>query len=378
MAAGGDDPRDGLPGPDGPSPAPAVGAGDGPGSAPRPVATPGAGFASALAAAFRRHRPQGSTRWNFSAAFTRLEERFGTAAPGPHAGAGGAGEAEGLPEAAPGDAPGGAGAPGTRSTLHRLADRYVTARVQPWIEEIAATAARRATEEALAREDRSVREGFGTTVEAFRFLGARVEALEDASARRRSPVDAVWALAPPPPTAAWAAPVLGWLRGSPPPGTVLHGECGDGGLVRALVDGGVEARGAEPRGAAAWRAAAQGVAVEVGEVGDALRPLATGSLGGLVLSGIVDRAPLDDLVALVALATDRLAPGAPLVVLGTAPAAAASGWAAVARDLLPGRPLHPETWELLLGRAGYLGVGRLEPADGTPTDTFAVGARRPS
>lgn len=349
---------------------------------------PPPGFLAELAEAFRRRRPQGTARWNFSDAFTRLEQRFGATQPDalpPTATAASTGTAAGSPVAEP-----------SHSLLHRLGDRYVAARLRPWIEEWAAAAAQAATEQALAeglaRIEEALAEGFDATVEAFRFLGARVEAMEDAALRRRDPVDAVAWLAPPPALGEWSGPVVEWVGGVHPAGEVLHGECGDGALVVALAEAGMAVRGAEPRGAVAWQAAERGVDVHVGPVAELLGSLPAGSLGGLVLSGVVDRAPLEELVALLDAATERLAAGAPLVIVGTRPEAVATGWDAVARDLLPGRPLHPETWELLLTRAGYVEVGRLGagPAggggergsgrDGTAADvgTYAVKGRRPS
>lgn len=346
-----------------------------PGDETLPGGTPPGGIAAELGAAFRRLRPQGSDRWNFAAAFARLEERYGRPSP--------AGDLEAAGTDPGGEAPpaggpvGGGEAVPDRSRLHRLADRYVTERLEAWIADLATAAADRATAAALAREHGSIAEGFDAAVEALRFLGARVERLEDAAGRRRDPVDAVGTLAPPPQLAAWTAPVVGWVRGARPPGPVLHGECGDGELVAALAAAGVAARGVEPRGAAAWRAADRGAAVHVGGVAELLASLPEGSLGGLVLSGVVDRAPLDELVALVGTATARLAPGAPLVVLGTWPEAAATAWSAAAGDLLPGRPLHPETWELLLARAGYADVGRLGPEGPADPGSFAVKAKMP-
>ncbi|HUA96065.1 MAG TPA: hypothetical protein VMB82_11135, partial [Acidimicrobiales bacterium] len=206
-------------------------------------------------------------------------------------------------------------------------------------------------------------------------LGARVEQLEDAVARRSTPVDAVGALAPTP-TGSWVHPVADWLVDLGPDGPVLHGECGGGELVVALAAAGIDARGVEPRGDTAWQAADQGVPVVVGELPDLLAVQAPGSLGGLVLSGVVDRVPIEELVALVEVSAARLAEGAPVVVVGTSPEAAA-GWDPAARDLLPGRPLHPETWELLLARAGFVDVGRLG-AGFEPGPVYVVTARRPS
>jgi hypothetical protein len=341
------------------------------GSNEPPVAPSSDSFADELAAAFRRHRPQGSARWNFSAAFTRLEERFGSRPAAPDLGNGAVPESEGAVGGA-----NGTGAPaGARGLLHRLADRYVTGRLQPWIAEQVGASPDRATEDALADERKAVAEGFDAVIEALRFLGARVEQLEEAVARRSAPVDAVGALAPTP-TGSWARPVADWLVALSPEGPVLHGECGGGELVVALAAGGIDAKGVEPRGDIAWQAADQGAPVVVGELPDLLGGQPPGSLGGLVLSGVVDRLPIDELVALVEVSGARLADGAPVVVVGTNPEAAA-GWDAAARDLLPGRPLHAETWELLLARAGFVDVGRLElGSDGGPV--YVVTARRPS
>ena len=99
---------------------------------------------------------------------------------------------------------------------------------------------------------------------------------------------------------------------------MVHGECGDGELALALMAAGLPC-GAEPRRAVAWRAAERGVDVHLGPVPRSCWPsVPAGTLGGVVLSGVVDRLTVEDLVALLALATDRLGEGAPLVVVGTA------------------------------------------------------------
>lgn len=344
---------------------------------------PPAGFLAELAAAFSRRCPQGTARWNFSDAFTRLEKRFGAATPG---------------SATPGSPTPPAPVPSTgpqaveqsHSMLHKLGDRYVAERLRPWIEELAAAATERALAAGLGRIEGELAGGFDATVEAFRFLGARVEAIEDLATKEREPVDAVAWLAPPPALGEWSGPVADWIAGAHTVGEVLHGECGEGELAVALSEAGLTVRGAEPRGAVAWEAAERGTDVYIGPIAGLLGSMVAGSLGGLVLSGVVDRATLGELVGLLDLATERLAAGAPLVIVGTRPEAVTTGWDAVARDLLPGRPLHAETWELLLTRAGYVEVGRLLPAPArgggergsgrasAGGDTYAVKGRRPS
>ena len=127
-------------------------------------------------------------------------------------------------------------------------------------------------------------------------------------------------------------------------------------------------------GAFAWAAAGRGLRVHLGGVAPYLESLGEGSLSGIVLSGVLDRVALEDQVGLVDLAAGRLAAGGALVLIGTRPAAAASGRDALAQDLLPGRPLHPETWALLLDRAGFGAVEPLEAPEGT-ADIYAVGGR---
>jgi hypothetical protein len=112
--------------------------------------------------------------------------------------------------------------------------------------------------------------------------------------------------------------------------------------------------------------------VGVGDALERLGALAPGSLGALVLSGIVDRAPLTGLLGLLDRAAGRLGPGAPVVVIG---AGADHPGPPAARDLLAGRALHRETWVVLLERAGFAEVAPLEGGDGRLG--FAVAARAP-
>jgi hypothetical protein len=325
---------------------------------------PPAEFLDELAEAFGRLRPQGSARWNFAAAFTRLEGSFGAES----------GElADDADPLRSGEEPR-APAPGQSQRAVRRAADPIISRIQPWIEARAAEAASAATRQALAEGTARIDDGFDAAVEALRFLAARVEALEDAAARRTAPVEGPAWLVTPPELAEWVGPASGWLAGSPG-GTVVHGECADGAFARALAGTGMAVRGCEPRGSLAWIAAARGLPVHLGPVPDYLAGLAAGSLSGLVLSGLVDRLALEEQVALAGLAADRLVRGGRVVVIGTLPGAGAGAPDAVARDLLPGRPLHPETWALLLARAGFSDVGRLGPPDGPGSDTFAVRGR---
>jgi hypothetical protein len=146
---------------------------------------------------------------------------------------------------------------------------------------------------------------------------------------------------------------------------VLHADCGQGDLLCALDRVGISARGVEPRGAVALRSLEQGCAVTIAEVIDDLRGRAAGSLGGLVLSGVVDRLPLHATLLLLAEARHALALGAPIVVLASTPDRARADRDVVAEDLLDPRPLQARTWEVLLARAQFSGAALLPggPAD---------------
>jgi len=326
-----------------------------------------AGFAEELRRSFHRRRPQGSLRWNFSGAFNRLAEEYGPARR-TERGEPPAGDEAVQPAAQASTGP-------ARSLLHRLADRFVTDRLRIWIDEEATAVATKVSDEGLARQARWVEEGFGTSLEAFRFLAARVELLEGATERREVPIDGAHWLVDPPDLAPWSASVLEWLSASHRAGTVLHAECGDGAFSEALASAGLPLSTAEPRGTFAWNAAERGLRVHLGSAREALCEQASGSLGGIVLSGVVDRSPVEELVGLVELASDRLAPGAPMAVVGTRPEAAAAGWEAVAHDLMPGRPLHAVTWQLLLDRHGFADVHTLAPPSEVTT-YVVVGSRR--
>jgi hypothetical protein len=92
---------------------------------------------------------------------------------------------------------------------------------------------------------------------------------------------------------------------------------------------------------------------------DDLATRSAGSLGGLVLSGVVDRLPLHAIVLLLSEAHRVLALGAPIVVVATEPAHAESERDIVAEEVLAPRPLHAPTWELLLARANFAGAAPL-------------------
>jgi 2-polyprenyl-3-methyl-5-hydroxy-6-metoxy-1,4-benzoquinol methylase len=161
----------------------------------------------------------------------------------------------------------------------------------------------------------------------------------------------------------WLGPVRSRLSGAR--GRVLHADCGEGVLVQALTEAGVDAYGVDPRASLLDRAAASGADVRCEHALEHLRAVSDLGLGGLVLSECVDHLGVRHKRELVRLAQAKLAPGASLVVLGTGPNHWSSGRSVLESDLAPGRPLHPETWAHLLEQAGFASVEvELGPAAG--------------
>jgi len=298
---------------------------------------------AALRAAFARLAPQGSDTWNFQAAFTHLGDRYGPYHPG----------ASALSDALDAEAE-----QGTRGgRLERLR-------------------ARRGRAAAPQSAERELEEAMGHVVEAFRFLSARVATLEQRLAAEDHPVEGAAWLVPARELGSWAGPLAAHLLACTPGGDIVHADCGEGSLLRALAERGAVGHGVEPRGAVALRALEAGYTVSIAEADEHLGSVADGTLGGVVLSGVVDRLPLHALLPLLSECRRTLARAAPLVVVSE-PATAGAGRDVPARDLVRGRPLHEATWELLLERAGFVEVAPL--ADGTSGDgRIAVAAVTPS
>jgi hypothetical protein len=138
----------------------------------------------------------------------------------------------------------------------------------------------------------------------------------------------------------------------------------------------VAAIGAETRGGVALEALERGHSVMIGETAEALAGRGAGSLGGLVLSGVVDRLPLHELVGLLAFARLALGPGAPIVIVATDPSGASLP-EPVAGDLFDGLSLHSQTWMVLLDRAGFVDVVPLA-GPGSPPGRLGLTASVPA
>lgn len=222
----------------------------------------------------------------------------------------------------------------------------------------------------------------GSLTRAVRLLGGRVddidrrlEQLREEHERLRSDVRARTAelnvgSTGVDPSAAWADVIAERLAGAD--GRLFHAECGEGDLVKRLIDAGFDAYGADPS------------AVRVGEDADVrqataldhLEVVAPGSLAGIILSGFVDRVTLGERVAAVARAAEVLEGGGRLLLVGTDPLVWAEQRSVLEIDLSPGQPLHPETWGALLTVAGFDDVRvDAEPPVGVPA-SFLVSAAK--
>jgi len=203
----------------------------------------------------------------------------------------------------------------------------------------------------------------GLVVEALRFLSARVSTLEARIETEDRPVHGAAWLSPARELGSWTEVVAAHLAAGSPGGTVVHADCGEGALIGALAARGVDALGVEPRGGVALRALEGGCAVVIAEVHEYLAPLAAGTLGGLALTGVVDRIPLHAVISLLSQSRRTLARGAPIVVVSE-PVDANASRQPPGRDLVSGHPLHAATWELLLERTGFVDVALLPGTEG--------------
>jgi len=192
-----------------------------------------------------------------------------------------------------------------------------------------------------------VSEFAATITRSVRLLGERVIQLERsvpgadpavARERQRAVVEAV--------DHEWDEHLVRFLKGAP--GRVLVADAGRGGAVAALRAGGIDAYGVEPQRALADEANVAGLEVRSDSVFTHLLAVPAGTLGGVLLTGVVDRLAIGEALALADAVSTALAPDGRLAILTTAPGQWARTRPPVEVDLAPGRPLHPETWEHIL------------------------------
>jgi hypothetical protein len=154
--------------------------------------------------------------------------------------------------------------------------------------------------------------------------------------------------------ALWQDAVVDAVRGVR--GRVALADAGDGGLLGEICGAGVDAYGVEPRVELVEAARARGLDVRTNEIARHLDAVEPGDLSGLLLRGCVERCSRPALLELVDQATAALAAGGRLVVMSRTPAAWSRRRSVVEADLVPGRPIHAETWAWLLAAHGYVDV----------------------
>jgi hypothetical protein len=152
----------------------------------------------------------------------------------------------------------------------------------------------------------------------------------------------------------WQASVTNALHGCA--GRIALVECGEGLLLGSLVTAGLDAYGVEPRAAVADTALARGLEVRIDDGAAHLHGVGAAALGGLVLRGVVERAPLGELLLLIDSAAAKLAPGGQLVVCSLRRETWGRDATAAEADLVAGHPLHPDTWDALLPEHGFVEI----------------------
>ncbi|HUY66979.1 MAG TPA: hypothetical protein VMV06_09190 [Acidimicrobiales bacterium] len=297
---------------------------------------------SELLAAFDRMRPQGSLQWGFDDAMRRIARPETGSATAPW---------NGLPDDL-----------WERGRSARIGRRFA-GDVTRVLADLLAADARTAAAAAAAGVNVA-------TWDALRYLAARVGLLEARVDPARLEAAELPTRAPDP--ADWVGVIGSWLGPPDPAYPVVVGESGGGALVVAVQAAGHRVLAVEPRGESAWAAltrpaAGEGPRAEVvlAEVIDHLGTIPDRSCAGAVLAGCVDRVDLAAKVGLLGEALRVTRAGGPVVVLTVDQSAWDEGLSHPARDLAPGRPLHPETWSLLLRRSGAVGAAWHRPTSGT-------------
>ncbi|HWD56571.1 MAG TPA: methyltransferase domain-containing protein [Acidimicrobiales bacterium] len=156
----------------------------------------------------------------------------------------------------------------------------------------------------------------------------------------------------------WVEPTVAAMTKAP--GRVLHAACGDGWLVRLIGTAGGDAYGVDPRSHLAELGTLGALDLRFENLFEHLRAVAHASLGGVVLSGIVDAMGAGERTRLLAALASRLAPDGTLVIHSATRHAWEGDDAPPAADLAPGRPLRPASWRTVLREHGYVTIEIVE------------------
>jgi 2-polyprenyl-3-methyl-5-hydroxy-6-metoxy-1,4-benzoquinol methylase len=137
---------------------------------------------------------------------------------------------------------------------------------------------------------------------------------------------------------------------------VLDIGCGRGELLELLRRQGVAARGIDTNRAMVEECRAQGLAVEQADAATYLDAQKDGSLGGIVAIQVVEHFEPSYLAHVLALAYQKLRPGAPLVLETINAACWMAFFETYLRDLTHARALHPDTLRYLVQASGFTSV----------------------
>jgi hypothetical protein len=143
--------------------------------------------------------------------------------------------------------------------------------------------------------------------------------------------------------------------------------------VAQLARAGVDAYGTDPSGPLLKKSVRGGLELRQADAVAHLQSVAPRGLGGIVLSGRVDRLNAPDAYRLALLLGTRIAPTGPIVVAATHQATWLREALPLEQDLAPGRPLQPETWCYLLSEYGFTGLETIAGAE--PHGFLVTGVR---
>jgi O-antigen chain-terminating methyltransferase len=137
---------------------------------------------------------------------------------------------------------------------------------------------------------------------------------------------------------------------------VLDIGCGRGELLAVFRSAGITARGIDTNGDMVAIARARGLDVTQADGAGDLAGIADGSLGGLIATQVIEHLEPAYLMRLLDLASQKLRPGAPIVLETINAACWLAFFSSYIRDLTHVRPIHPETLQYLLRASGFARV----------------------
>jgi O-antigen chain-terminating methyltransferase len=129
--------------------------------------------------------------------------------------------------------------------------------------------------------------------------------------------------------------------------------CGRGEFLAALKDAGISGRGVDANAEMAGAARDRGLDASHGDALAYLAACADASLGGLIATQVIEHLDPAYLTRLLATASTKLRPGAPIVVETINPACWLAFFSSYIRDITHVRPIHPDTLQFLLRASGF-------------------------